>query len=99
MALYHVFRSCKYYSNEKQSFESALFDPPQKNSIAEMIEKTASRAQSRQRRSGACIPLCCCKAVPSNSLGIVLRNTSTCLKREAQVELTACTPLCCCKAV
>jgi hypothetical protein len=51
------------YGNEKKSFESALFDPLQKNSIAEMIEKTASRAQSRQRCSGACIPLCCCKAV------------------------------------
>ena len=44
------------------------------------------------------MPLCCCKAPPSNSLRIVLGNTSTFLTHDAQVALSVCIPLCCCKA-
>jgi len=45
------------------------------------------------------VPLCRCKAVESHSLCIVLRNTFTDVKHDAQVALSLCMPLCRCKAV
>ncbi len=44
------------------------------------------------------MPLCSCKAVQLYSLRIVLRNTSTFLKHDAQVALSVFIPLCSCKA-
>ena len=68
-------------------------DPLQQNSISDTNALNTSRAQLRQRCSGVCIPLCCCKAEPSESLCVVPCNTSTIGKHDAQDELSVCFPL------
>ena len=62
-------------------------------SRAEHSAARASHAQSLQGCGGVCIPLRGGEAVPSDGLCSVLRNTSTCLKHAAQVDLTKCIPL------
>jgi hypothetical protein len=57
------------------------------------LASRASRAQSLQVGFSLCNPLRGGEAVPSDGLCSVLRNTSTCLKHAAQVDLTKCKSL------
>jgi hypothetical protein len=61
--------------------------------------RCASNAKLIQLGLSECIPMCCCKAVPSHSLCLFLCNTFTSREHAAQAVLSICKPLHCCKAV
>ena len=75
---------------------------PRHSPVQHLLITCALLKHVAQVALSGCMPLICCKAEESRSLGVVLRNTLavvTVIQHEAQEVLSGCMPLLRCKAI